>query len=324
MNYIVFDLEWNQSNTGQEDTVERFPFEIIEIGAVRMEGNGHIGEEFSELVKPQVYRVMHHVTGKLVHLKMAQLQQGRKFQEVAAEFEKWCGDEEFLYCTWGTLDLMELQRNRKFYKMTPLSEVPMQYLDVQKLFALTFDQEEPKKRRSLEDAVDYLQIEKEIPFHRACSDAWYTARVLQVILEKNPEVTEQVSYDTFYPPRDRKQEVKHQFKTYFKFISRVYTDRKALLSDREVCSSRCYLCRRNLRKKVKWFTTNNRHFYCLAYCETHGWLKGKIRINRTQEGEFYAVKTTRLVTEDVAQSVIDRWEHQKEAKKKQQQKSSAQ
>ena len=37
MNYIVFDLEWNQSNTGREKEVEKLPFEIIEIGAVKID-----------------------------------------------------------------------------------------------------------------------------------------------------------------------------------------------------------------------------------------------------------------------------------------------
>ena len=56
MNYIVFDLEWNQSNTGQEEEVGRFPFEIIEIGAVKLNHQGLKTEEFSELIKPVVYR----------------------------------------------------------------------------------------------------------------------------------------------------------------------------------------------------------------------------------------------------------------------------
>ena len=34
-NYIIFDLEWNQSPRGREDSVADFPFEIIEIGAVK-------------------------------------------------------------------------------------------------------------------------------------------------------------------------------------------------------------------------------------------------------------------------------------------------
>lgn len=33
MNYIVLDLEWNQSDTGKEPEVKALPFEIIDIGA---------------------------------------------------------------------------------------------------------------------------------------------------------------------------------------------------------------------------------------------------------------------------------------------------
>ena len=40
MNYIVMDLEWNQSNTGSEEAVSSVPFEIIEIGAIRLDADG--------------------------------------------------------------------------------------------------------------------------------------------------------------------------------------------------------------------------------------------------------------------------------------------
>ena len=36
MNYIVFDLEWNQSPGGKKYSNSRLPFEIIEIGAVKL------------------------------------------------------------------------------------------------------------------------------------------------------------------------------------------------------------------------------------------------------------------------------------------------
>ena len=36
MNYIVLDLEWNQSCRGKEYTVLGLPFEIIQIGAVKL------------------------------------------------------------------------------------------------------------------------------------------------------------------------------------------------------------------------------------------------------------------------------------------------
>ena len=36
MNYIVLDLEWNQSNTGKEQEVKMMQFEIIDIGAIKL------------------------------------------------------------------------------------------------------------------------------------------------------------------------------------------------------------------------------------------------------------------------------------------------
>ena len=51
MDYVVFDLEWNQSNTRSEPKVENFPFEIIEIGAVRLTEDGVLDGEFNELIK---------------------------------------------------------------------------------------------------------------------------------------------------------------------------------------------------------------------------------------------------------------------------------
>ena len=33
MNYIVMDLEWNQSAKGKQFSEDHFPFEIIQIGA---------------------------------------------------------------------------------------------------------------------------------------------------------------------------------------------------------------------------------------------------------------------------------------------------
>ena len=39
MNYIVFDLEWNQSPEGKERSDRYLQFEIVEIGAVKLDQN---------------------------------------------------------------------------------------------------------------------------------------------------------------------------------------------------------------------------------------------------------------------------------------------
>lgn len=304
MNYIVLDLEWNQSSTGQEPETAALPFEIIEIGAIKLNHERVMVSEFSQLIRPAVYHVMHRVTSKLIHMRMEELERGKPFPQVAEEFLRWCG-EDYIFCTWGPLDLTELQRNFRYYGLEPLAKGPIAFLDVQKLFSIAY--EDRRSRRALEWAVDYLEIEKDIPFHRAFSDAYYTARVLAAI--SDPEVLKNVSYDVFHPPMSREEEIKVQFDTYFKYISRTFPDKAAALADREVSSSKCYLCRRNLRKKIKWFTPNGRHYYCVAYCEKHGYLKGKIRIRKAEDGQIYVVKTTRFITREEMEKLAERRSH---------------
>jgi len=317
MNYIVLDLEWNQSNTGKENTVTKFPFEIVEIGAIKLNDESVMLSEFSELVKPQVYREMHRITGKLIHLEMEELERGEPFPVVMKQFQEWCGEEEYIFCTWGSLDLMELQRNMQFYDMTPLSDGPIPFLDVQKLFSIAY--EDRKTRRALEYAIDFLKIEKDIPFHRAFSDAYYTAKVLSNIMKHYPDVLRNVSYDVYHPPKDRKSEIKAQFETYMKYISRTFKDKREAFADKEVSSSKCYLCHCNLRKKIRWFTPNARHYYCVAYCEKHGYLKGKIRIRKTEDGRVFVVKTTKFISKEEAEQIGQRKEHAQELRKKRKQ-----
>ena len=59
MNYIVFDLEWNQSPGGKRWSNSRLPFEIIEIGAIKLNEEKEIVDSFQRLIKPQVYNWIH-------------------------------------------------------------------------------------------------------------------------------------------------------------------------------------------------------------------------------------------------------------------------
>ena len=66
MSYIVFDLEWNQSPIGQAGEHPRMPFEIIEIGAVKLDENYNIIDEFSRLVKPRIYTKIHKIIRQML------------------------------------------------------------------------------------------------------------------------------------------------------------------------------------------------------------------------------------------------------------------
>lgn len=310
MDYIVLDLEWNQASDSRDDRSRMLTFEIIEIGAVKLNSRMEITDTFHELIKPQVYDEMHKITERLIRIHMSELENCRQFEAVMKDFLEWCGNDH-MFATWGPLDLTELQKNMVFFGMEPLGKGPLRFFDIQKLFSIAY--EDGKNRRSLEYAVDFLNFEKENPFHRAISDAYYTALVLQQI--KDPVALQRVSFDTFSLPKDHRSEIHVVFDNYAKYISRPFEDKEALMADREVISTRCYLCHRNLRKKIRWFSPNGKHYYSVSYCDKHGFMKGKIRIKKTDGDMVFAIKTTKFVPEEEAFLIQQKKERTKEIRR---------
>ena len=134
MNYIVFDLEWNQSPNGKEGEHKDLPFEIIEIGAVKLDSSLNMISQFCETIRPQVYPELHYVIQEITHFNSNELRQSRTFIEVFRDFINWCG-KDFMMCTWGPMDVSELQRNMKFYNF-PLFKTPVFFYDIQKIFSI--------------------------------------------------------------------------------------------------------------------------------------------------------------------------------------------
>lgn len=309
MNYIVLDLEWNQSDTGKEPGAKELPFEIVDIGAVKLNAKREFTDSYNQLIKPSVYHHMHKFTGDLIHLRMKDLEKGRPFREAAEKFLSWCG-EDYIFCTWGPLDLYELQRNMHYYKMPPLGTAPIRFLDIQKLFSIAY--EDRKSRRSLESAVDFLNMEKDIPFHRAYSDAYYTAKILSCLRQ---EVMENYSIDTYILPKTHQEEIHVMFHDYMKYISREFPDKNKAFEDREVTSTKCYLCHKNLRKKIRWFSPNGKNYYSISLCPVHGYMKSKIRVRKSEGDKVYVVKTSKFISEkeytEIAQRKAQSGKHKK-------------
>lgn len=92
MNYIVLDLEWNQASEANDERSKMLAFEIIEIGAVKLNSRMETMDTFHERIKPQVYGEMHKVTERLIQIHMADLKNCRIFTEVMEDFLHWCGD----------------------------------------------------------------------------------------------------------------------------------------------------------------------------------------------------------------------------------------
>ena len=254
--------------------------------------------EFNQLVKPAIYQHMHAITSKIIHLHMKDLQKGRPFPEVMQEFLDWCG-EDYIFCTWGNMDLVELQRNMKYYGLLDLLKGPVKYYNVQKFFRLLCAHD--ASAVSLESAVDYFQLPKGAGFHRAVNDAAYTADVFRRIDQE--EAKKLYSIDYYQNPQSKGDEIHLRYDSYYKYISRVFDTREEALADREVRSTKCYKCGRAARKKMHWFSARTKAYYCLADCPEHGYIRGKLRIKKDDEQHIYIVKTLRLIDEEGAQQL---------------------
>jgi len=286
MNYIVFDLEWNQSPNGKKYSHPQMPFEIIEIGAVRLDDSFQVTDTFHRLIRPSVYHWIHNSIRDVIHVNYRDLQSGVPFPEAARDFLDWC-DYEYIFCTWGNQDVMEFQRNMDYYGMLHLLPPPVIYSNVQSLFGLQFDGEE--SCRSLEYATEFLHINKEMDFHRAMNDAMFTAQVLSHIsldiLKMHPTL------DVYQHPESKKEEIHLQFPSFSKYLSREFISREKAVKDREVTSTRCPLCGKNARRTVRWFTPNNRVYYSVSRCADHGAVAANIRIRKTADEMYFADKT---------------------------------
>lgn len=309
MNYIVIDLEWNQCPIGEIEE-EGFPFEIVEIGAVKLNNCREIVDTFHELICPKVYTNIHPKTNEIIHLDIEELQNGAPFPKVMERFLKWCG-VNYCFATWGTSDLMEIQRNMEYYSMEPLSEGPFVFYDVQKLFSIFV--EGVQNPKALEYAVDYFEIEKDKTFHRALWDAEYTAKVLQRL--EWDVIDSYYSLDYYHPPKTKEDEVYVIYNNYTKRISCVYDTKEELMEDKDLKYMVCSQCGRKAAKKTKWFSNNMKNYSCLALCREHGYLKGKIRVYKTKEGKSFAVKIVKLITEERAGELYDRYMQVKEKKR---------
>lgn len=285
-NYIVLDLEWNQGYPGQENP--RMPFEVIEIGAVKLNSDKKITDRFESLVRPRVYKKLYFMTSKVTDITIGELKEAREFPEVFQRFLDWCG-EDYIFCTWGSMDLMELRRNMDFYSISSSMKGPCPYLDIQKLYSLELD--DGKSRISLEKAVDALGLEKTETFHRAGSDAYYTAEVFEKLEKRELELYE--SFDVYELPPDRAGELHVTFPTYSKYISRGFFDKNGVLRDKEVRSLRCFYCGEKTDRFVSWVSVNGKQYYSLGKCKEHGTMRGHLRVKKNYDGIFYGMKTIR-------------------------------
>ncbi|MGE5677447.1 MAG: exonuclease domain-containing protein [Pseudomonadota bacterium] len=181
MSYIVFDLEFNQAwdlEEGSSKIVAGCPFEIIQIGALKLDDQLKEVSGFNRLVKPELYTELHPFVEKFTGITSESLESAAAFREVYEEFLEFA-DKESILCVWGISDIKELLRNIGYHHLDP-SAVPKKYINIQHYASGCLSC--PKGTSvGLRNAVELLGIPIKGSFHDAFNDALYTAEVFRCI-----------------------------------------------------------------------------------------------------------------------------------------------
>ena len=174
MNYIIFDLEWNQP-ADERSTVQDPVYlhgEIIEIGAVKLDENFCPVDELRLYITPKHYTRMHHEVVLLTGIKDKLLsEQGIPFPEAYQKFIDWCG-EEYAFMTWSMNDIPMLIDNMILHGID-ISDLPVCY-DIQRIFSREIMR--GSTRYSLETALTLMK-EQGDKAHDALHDARNTAKI---------------------------------------------------------------------------------------------------------------------------------------------------
>ena len=173
MNYVVFDLEWNQP-LSYKSTI-RSPLwlkgEIIEIGAVKLNNKFNVVDTFKIMVTPKYYTKMKRNVSKITKIRTSDLQYGFPFEKALDYFRRWCG-EKFVFLTWGYDDVPMLRDNLMLHNLSA-EWIPKSY-NIQPIF----DNQITKENRqcSLFYAMEKLE-EYQFEAHDALNDARSAARI---------------------------------------------------------------------------------------------------------------------------------------------------
>lgn len=284
VDFIVFDLEWNMANPWDKhdaSLVEKMPYEIIEIGAVKINAEGKDCGHFNVRIKPVLYKKMNRHVGKVTNMTQISLNTGYSFKQAISGFWNFCGTD-FCLCSWSDSDAEPLKRNLDYHGFSP--NLGVRVLDVQRAFT---DLIEPGEgQRNVEYALDLLKLPKNEPFHKALSDARYTARVLTRLLQFAQEDGKTNFFESYSYNPDMSLK-SSQFLPVAEKFEDVETFLKAL-------APTCPHCGSPLAESKPW-ELQGKNRKALFACTEHGEVAARCRTRKGQEGKWLSTVSLQIL-----------------------------
>jgi inhibitor of KinA sporulation pathway (predicted exonuclease) len=272
MNYIVMDLEWNQPMSRQNPALAKIgaklPFEIFQIGAVKLNERFEQVDTFQVVIKLRYYKKLHYMVKKLTGVKEQEIADGLDFIAAVSKFYDWCG-ERFTLLTWGYDDIPILSQNLEFYGLD--ASWCERWYNLQVIFNKELAQ--GKNQRSLEYALDYFGIPQEGRLHDALNDACYTAQVAQRLDMQNGLSAYEKSVWDMRPKKFT--EVKRMG---------VFAQKRKAMGHPKVSRICCPVCGKELSHRVRWRPTGSGDYRTEVTCKTHGDFVGILKFSRCEDG----------------------------------------
>ncbi|MDF2614748.1 MAG: polymerase [Clostridia bacterium] len=210
MYFIIFDLEFNQDFSSLQNFEKKrpqYPFEIIQIGAIKLDSEFNTIATFNRYVKPTLYTKISPFITELTGITTDQLLIEELFPEVYKAYIEFIGGTDSVFCVWGLSDIKELFRNTEYLHLDN-KLLPRMYINIQP-YVSTHLNLPAKKLLRLQHAVETLSIPITYSFHNALYDAYYTGEIFKKIYTSS--ITPKI-YDPSYIPirqqaRPRKREI---------------------------------------------------------------------------------------------------------------------
>lgn len=182
MNYIIFDLEWNNYYNYKYNTALN---EIIEIGAVKLNSNLEIVDTFKQLIKPKLTKKLGSRCKNLTHITMEEINKnGIDFDAAFSDFARWSGGSDTVFLSWSNSDLYTLVENfKRFSKISNLSFIS-NYADAQS-YCMRFVDNHNGNQISLSNCAEKFGIDIDTEnLHRALEDCFVTAYCFKKVYDK--------------------------------------------------------------------------------------------------------------------------------------------
>lgn len=171
MHFIIYDIE----ATCWENRPSDYQQEIIEIGALMLNGYGEELGSFNRFVKPILHPRLSFFCTNLTNINQKQIDRADTFAQVIEDFQDWAEIfyEDYRLCAWGGFDERMLRQDCILHDMetdwidNKCLNIKRQFQEIKRL----------KQPWGLKKSVEKLGMEFEGEAHRAINDALNLAKV---------------------------------------------------------------------------------------------------------------------------------------------------